>query len=568
MAVGSGGRFGGVTRMLSRRRRVPAPGSSNAPAGPPAGGPSAAGVVAERLAGLAQPTVAVLVDGRGSGAVKALRRLLPDARVTRVSAGGGVGAVHAQLAASGPYDAVLDRTGGPRLRRRLLKNTFWHVRPGGCYVAAEHAGALDRVLERAGRLRDDNDPPGGRNQRDLAMLGAAVERATTVGDHLLLVNRTAALAKVPEAQADRLLALRGGEDRVLHTEAGTAFTSRCSFTCNRESPAKTPRTVSAPPASLREYHGPVCLPGQVLTTGNLLLPETYRHNQRRRLVNRHTEELGRRFARVSADLEAVPTLEGTYFYLDNENRGHFGHALTEQLALLWALPLAREHAGPVKAVMGVNRRRELQPFELELFGAAGLAAEDLVLLEGPARVERLLAATPMFSMPQYVHPGIAEVWQRTGDALAARATTDPQDDRIFVSRRLAKRSCRNAAEVEDLFVRHGFTLVYPEDLSLPDQVAMFRRARVVAGFAGSGLFNICFSPDPTTVIQIGHEAYTANNEYLIASVLGHELVSVVSDLDPTEDEKRRNVRRFQSSFTVNLDREGRFLREVLAGLDG
>jgi capsular polysaccharide biosynthesis protein len=172
----------------------------------------------------------------------------------------------------------------------------------------------------------------------------------------------------------------------------------------------------------------------------------------------------------------------------------------------------------------------------------------------------------MFSMPEYVHPDILGVWTRVGDALAARATLRPQDDRIFISRRIAKRACRNAAEVEELFVRHGFTLVYPEDLPLADQVAMFRRADVIAGFAGSGLFNTCFVTEPTRVIQIGHEAYTANNEYLIASVLGHELVSVVTDLDRSEDDERRNVRRFQSSFTVDLAREGEFLRRVLASL--
>jgi capsular polysaccharide biosynthesis protein len=220
----------------------------------------------------------------------------------------------------------------------------------------------------------------------------------------------------------------------------------------------------------------------------------------------------------------------------------------------------------VKAVMTVNRRKELEPFERELLGAAGLGPEDLVLLREPVRVERLLTATPMFSMPDYVHPQIKDVWTRVGDALAARATLRPQDDRIFISRRIAKRACRNAPEVEELFVRHGFTLVYPEDLALPDQIAMFRRADVVAGFAGSGLFNTCFVPEPTRVIQIGHEAYTANNEYLIASVLGHELVSVVSDLDRSEDDERRNVRRFQSSFTVDLAREGQFLRRVLADL--
>jgi len=562
MGVGSGGRIGGVTRVLSRLRGDRADGPQGADRRD-----GAVAVLAERLAGVDRPRVAVLVDGPGKAAVGAVSRRLPTARLTKVGTGTSAGVRHATLAAAAPYDAVLDLTRRPRRRPLLLKNVFWHLRPGGSYVVADHAGALDTVLERAARF-GAGSPPEGRRHQDLAALDAAIGSTETVGDHLVLVNRSSALAKIAEKHGDRLLALRGGDDRVLHTEPGATFTSRCTFSSNRKRPANMAETLTAPPLSLREYHAPVCLPGQVVTSGTLLLPDTYRHNQRRRLVNRHTREVAPRFARVEADLDDVPTLEGSYFYLDNENRGHFGHALTEQLALTWALPRIREHAGPVKAVVGTNRRRELQPFELELFGAAGVAPDDLVLLEGPVRVERLLAATPMFSMPDYVHPEIAQVWQRVGDALAARATTDPQDDRIFISRRLAKRSCRNAPEVEEVFVRHGFKLVYPEDLSLPDQVAMFRRARVVGGFAGSGLFNICFSPEPTTVIQLGHEAYSANNEYLIASVLGHDLVSVVSGIDRTEDEERRNVPRFQSSFTVDLEREGRFLRDVLAGLDG
>ncbi len=568
MRIGSGGRPGRTAALRSRLRRVARRGDGRLDGGrPELAWNTPADVVATQLAAVARPRIAVLVDGSSPGAAEAVRRRLPSATVTRVPVQGGGERLHARLAARGPYDALLDQTRGSK-RARLFKNTFWHLRPGGSYVAAAHSGALDGALDGVRRARTTVRPSSGRKKRSNAALGGAVERVITVGDHLVLTNRTAALAKVPEKQTDRVLAMRGGDDRVLHTEPGARFVSRCAFSSNRERPARMPETLAAPPVSLREYHGPVCVPGQVLTTDNLLLPDTYRHNQRRRLTNRHTEELGRRFARVDADLAGAPTLEGTYLYLDNENRGHFGHALTEQLAVLWALPLVQEQAGRVKAVLGVNRRRELEPFEHELFGAAGLAPDGLVLLEEPTRVERLLAATPMFSMPQYVHPGIAEVWRRTGDALAARATTDPQDDRIFISRRIAKRSCRNASAVEELFARHGFTLVFPEDLRLPDQVAMFRRARVVAGFAGSGLFNTCFSPERTTVIQLGHEAYTANNEYLIASVLGHDLVSVVSDIARTEDDDRRNVPRFQSSFTVDLEREGRFLREVLSRLDG
>jgi capsular polysaccharide biosynthesis protein len=497
------------------------------------------------------------------------------AEVTGIRAGLGVGRLHLRLAAAGPFDVVVDATRRPERRGRLFRRVFWHLRRGGSYVAVRHEaqesrfdgtppeGSLGALLERASAAVQR---PGGA-RRDLVALGHAIERRRMRGEHMVVRNDTAALAKVTEQQGNRLLRLRGGDDRVLQTVPGTTFASRCELLrSTAERPRHAPEEITAPPLSLREYHGAVCVPGQVLVSGHVLLPDTYRHNQRPRLGNQYTLELGRRFAAVDADVENAPLLQGTYFYLDNEVRGHFGHALTEQLSLLWALGAARQHAPDLRPVMTGRRRRELQPFELELFSAAGFHPDGIVLLDAPTRVERLLAATPAFSMPQYVHPLVARVWSEVGDALAARASQRFDHDRIFVGRRTAKRACRNADEVEDLFTAHGFSIVYPEEHALADQVALFRSAEVIAGYGGSGLFQTALVDEPKTVIQIRAETYSPNNEYLMASVLGHRLVSVIGRTARTEDEERRNVKRFQSSFAVDMEHEGRFLREVLEAL--
>ena len=57
----------------------------------------------------------------------------------------------------------------------------------------------------------------------------------------------------------------------------------------------------------------------------------------------------------------------------------------------------------------------------------------------------------------------------------------------------ANRVCRNAKDVERYFADRGYTVVYPEDLSLAHQVATFREARVVAGFGGSAMFNLMYA---------------------------------------------------------------------------
>ena len=575
---------GGLTAAATRIQRVAAKARAKALSGrgrpaAPAPAQTALDVLDERLAGIAKPRIAVLVDGSPGGAVRAVRRRHPDAVVSKVSVKGGQSALHARLAAFAPYDAILDRTSKPSVRGRRFKSAVYHLRPGGCYVAAGHL-AQERTLDGAKRSKSlgavlarlDADraapvPASGRGKKDKATMAHAVESVITPGGHLVVVSRARALAKLTEDEADLVLELRGGPDRVLHTVPAAELPSRCTFESSTgQRPAAMLETYRAPAARLREYHRAAVVPGQVLTKDNLLLPDTYRHNQRRRLVNGYTEEVGRRFAALTQDVDDAPLLEGDYFYLDNEVRGHFGHAMTEQLSRLWALPLARAQAPGLKAVMAINKGRKIQPFERELYAAAGLAPDELVLLRKPARVERLLAATPMFSMPQYVHPEVAQVWQQVGDTLAGRATLQPEHDRIFISRRIKKRACLNTPEVEEVFARHGFAVVYPEDYPMADQVAMFRRARVIAGFAGSGLFNICFAPEKKRVIMLEHNAYTATNEYLMASVLGHDLVAVVSDLERTEDDERQGVTRFQSSFRVDFDREGRYLTRVLEGL--
>lgn len=534
-------------------------------------------LLADQLAGVSRPRIAVLVDRPSAGVASSVRQALPDAAVTKIRMDGTKSEVHALMAASGPFDAILDHTRKPRARGARFARTVFHLRPGGSFIVEAYAsqqrsldgkkapkslGALLKRVDaaRAGELRST------RKYDDDGVLARSLDPVTPEGDHLIVVNRAHALAKLTEHEADLVLRQRGRSDRVVDSVPGEQFPSRCTFTSSTGvQPRNMPEVYDAPEVFLREYRNAVCMPGQVLTKGNLLLPDTYRHHQRRRLTNMFTQEVAPQFATVEYDSADVPTLDGTYFYLDNEIRGHFGHAITEQVSRLWALPLARKVAPDLKAVMTVNRRREIEPFEYELYGAAGLAPEELVLLGEPTRVKSLLASTPMFSMPEYVHPEIRHTWQQLGDVLEARATHQFLPDRMFISRRIRKRACLNTPEVEELFARHGFAVVYPEDYPMPEQVAMFRHAQVIAGFAGSGLFNVCFASDPKHLIMLEHAAYSATNEYMIASVLGHSIDAIVSEIDP-DLEINRNVQRFQSSWSVDFDREGRYLERLLSGL--
>jgi capsular polysaccharide biosynthesis protein len=529
------------------------------------------------------PRIAIVAEERPKPLVRALRRRLDEATVKVVPADASPSRRHVGVTLAGPFDLVLDLTGVAQGRKGRFQELFNQLTPGGHLVIAGAAADLPSPTDSSSETSADRSPletllagaatrvgkqiPPNRkririHEYDEQAVADALTAAVVHGEHLVLTNGAGpALAKLREEEGNRLIERRPELGHaIVDTVDGLRFTSRCDL---RESAStrgpKQPTEYDAPPAYLRDYRDVIVAPGQIVADDRVLWPDTFRHNARKRLRNGHTIEVAPGYARLPFDTTDLPVLEGTYFHLDNEVRGHFGHLLTEQVSRLWAWPRAKELVPDLKVLVGTNRRPDLMSYELVIYGAAGIPAEDIVLIREPVRVERLLSAGPMLSNPEYVHPAIADTWQRMGDALVADAEDRPRPDRIFCSRRIKKRACNNTEEVEEIFRAAGFEVIFPEEYSLPEQVAMFRSASVLAGFAGSGLFNVCFAPEPTHLIMLSSDAYWARNEYLMSSVLGHRIDSITSVPDTPGV--------FQSSFTFDVDREGRYLAGVLAGLD-
>lgn len=527
----------------------------------------------------ARAAVLVRTGGSGSQVGELLRAVGVD--VTEVEARAArddltVDAAHAALAAAGPFDLLVDDTGRGQDRAAWVRRLFFHLRPGGTYLVRRveldgpppREGGMSRLLSQLFQRQAPVPRTAPDRRLDTHNLAAAATRIVAEAGHVAITNGTAALAKLHEEEAQLLLESRGPAfGRVLERRASVAFESRCVVDSNDpEITAALRRTMQCPAPTLREYHDVVCRPGQVVVKDNVLLPDSYRHNRRRRLRNLHTTEIAAGFA-VPRSAGPVEDLPGRYFFLDSEHRGHFGHAMTEQLSRLWGWQAAKREHPDLKALLLLNKGRLVQDFERALYGAVGIAEEDLVLAMGPVRVETLVAATPMFSQPEYVHPEIADVWDRVGAALDRDATLSDPPARIFCGRRGEKRTCHNAAEVEAIFRDHGFDVVYPEDHSLADQARLFRHADVVAGFAGSAMFSLLLRSRPTRAILVTAAHYSAQNEYLIASVRGHRLDLVACEPDPPKPGRPPAAHKLEARFTFDPEREGKYLATILGSLD-
>jgi len=537
--------------------------------------------------------VAVVTDRDESPVRRWVARALPRASLTVVAPGDGA-ELHVRLAAAGPFGLIVDETEGGGAAKRARRLVF-HLRAGGVLLLRRPRPGTPTVTRGRPRRREERhladlaaDVARGASQLaprnpvepsdDRERFGQAVRELVLRDGHVALVARASAYAEIREEQCNRLLELRPDLGRVDLVLPPVTVRARGRIRQSEtEFPREFPPAWDVPEMCLREYHDVVSTPGQILTAGSLLLPDTYRHAALRRPRSRYVRDLAPGFADAGTPPEftaPVPAsgmrrLRGTYFYLDNEYRGHFGHLTTETVSRLWAWERAKELDPEVKALVHVSRRGGVLPFELDYLAAGGIAPEDIVCTDDPVVVERLLAPTPMFSNPAYAHPGLVGLWGSIGDRLGARAEDRERPRHVFVSRRSSLRAVRNQGQVEELFSDLGFAVVFPEDHPPHEQVRLFREAEVVAGFRGSGLFNLFFAGEGKRTLLVGSEAYTAHNEILAAGLLGHDTAIAWCVPEATRlDDGRWAPRSFQQPFTVDLDREGRFIRDVVGEWTG
>jgi len=478
-----------------------------------------------RIGHLASPRVAVLVDGKARPAVAAIEAWRPGC-VVRLDVGAESPRLHVRLAAKGPYDAVVDLVprGGAWRVGRLLP----HLRPGGVWVRRT-----------------------GADQDSVEVITARDDAAAIVGD----------------AEAADLLALDPGRGTVLEVLPGATWAVRGRLRTSGPMPANpTPGEYAAPPMFLRDYRDVVCLPRQVVVGRNVVLPESFTTVEEHRQRNVALDKLSPDFARSPLPAGDPAPLPGRWFHLDNHLGWHFGHALTEQVSHLWGWRRVHAEDPSVRALVFADSG-ELTPWQRDLFAAGGVPPDSVHVATAPVRVERLVGCTPMFSRPAYAHPALLETYDQISAALSARAGQGPWPRKVFFGRRGPKRACVNAAELEAELTAAGFEVVFPEDLPLADQVEMVRRAEVVAGYAGSAMFHVALAGRPTHVVLVVSESYPAHNEYLMSMLLGHRLDVVVCEPLVPRVDGAFTRESFHSDFTYRPDREGVFLRAVLAGAD-
>lgn len=478
---------------------------------------------------------------------------------------------------------------GP-LQSRLFEEAYFALVPGGRWVALLADDTPRESDGTDGAAGGPDDHPQKPIMRRLARAFRPLEKTSGVRprwraherstDRVLLTSQLAVfrkdrshLVKVRDADAVRVLGRREPDLDVV--EIGSHEPSVLTTHDHVEHGAvpsrhQLPDVVASPRLALRRYDGTVTMPLNALSYhGRSVLPESFRWPLAEVPTAHGLRDAGSRFARLKTHAEPQH-LPGSYFHLGYNNPGHYGHLMTEALAKLWGWDAAKADDPSLKVLCHLQRngaRTGAERLESRLLPAYGIDLDDIVWAQGPVSVERLYGCTPMWhnTEPFYAHHGLRDDWARVRDGLLRDATHPAEAEQIFVSRHGGNRSCRNVAEVEQLFESAGYTVVLPGAMSLPDQAALFAGARVVAGFGGTGMFNLAYARRLEAVVVLNQSAYEARNEQLYAAVHGVACHTFWSppDIDHPRDGRDYDAHQSDWEFDLGLSDD---LREVLGSL--
>ncbi|SEO07966.1 Protein of unknown function [Salinihabitans flavidus] len=200
--------------------------------------------------------------------------------------------------------------------------------------------------------------------------------------------------------------------------------------------------------------------------------------------------------------EITGELSGTVLYAGLAY-GHFGHALCESTARLWAL----DHAGPVDEVLFLPKKRLTWPMrslrQLRPIMEALGPMPPLTAISEPTLVERLIVPPQGFGVGGLI-AGCPEFRAFTESRLRQRVVPDGPE-KLYISRsRLFRKRGRLLFEdvIEARMAREGYEIFHPQEHDLQTQLARYKAARVIVSTDNSALHLAAFVIAPECRVAI------------------------------------------------------------------
>lgn len=179
---------------------------------------------------------------------------------------------------------------------------------------------------------------------------------------------------------------------------------------------------------------------------------------------------------------------------------HYGHFITESLSRYW-WPEPGERFDHLVSYSFVHNsgRPFVQKFHRHLADVLGIPIRRVRFLREPVRFEEIVVPEQLWLYDKHANERLRDLYARIADRHASHGA-----GRVFLSRAsYAGGRLSNILPIEEVFASFGFRVLYPEEIPIRRQLALYANCEILASLSGSGMHNCLFTPAGTLTIEVG-----------------------------------------------------------------
>ena len=177
---------------------------------------------------------------------------------------------------------------------------------------------------------------------------------------------------------------------------------------------------------------------------------------------------------------------------------HYGHFITEGLARLWFF-LDPENAHYKGVYISDSRNNKF----LDCFRFFGIKDQDLIEITKPTRFRSIFVPEQSIRLQDYYHLKYKETIDKIKEKIEPA-----KYNKVFFSK--AKSTSGRAvgeSPIQDVFERNGFTIVYPEKLSMYETISILKGCDEFGSTSGTNIHNSVFMNDRKAIICLNRSAH-------------------------------------------------------------
>ncbi|WP_217522744.1 glycosyltransferase family 61 protein [Vibrio metschnikovii] len=170
---------------------------------------------------------------------------------------------------------------------------------------------------------------------------------------------------------------------------------------------------------------------------------------------------------------------------------HYGHFLTESLARLWPIKQIEQ----IDHIVYLSTTEHVPDFVYQFFELIGLKDKLHIIDSESLIVEKLIVAKPTLEYPNQFQSDYLALREELLSHNDFPSNTDTRP--LFVSRTNLcagyERMIIGERQIEQRLSASGAVVIYPETLSLEEQIRYFNAHQTIIGYAGSAMHNLLYT---------------------------------------------------------------------------